>query len=481
MVFQFSQSFDTEEANLYTSPQNPRPQYRSFSYLSGVVLTCTLGSFSWGYSMGVFNTCHEQILYQLPIPASSRPVYQALITTLIPLGAAIGACLMGILSSVLGRRRMMILTDVVTIAAVILTIQLNLTLFLSGRFLLGICAGLQSTVNAIYIQEMVTKDTRGIFGSWHQILMTLGVLTSYIAGIGIPDSHSLDHLTTNWWRYMFSVPLIVAVLRLYLILEVITYDTPKSYIAKKAPEEAFRVIAKIYDDDLVEPELTKMLQEVRTVREKNHSGFSGLCSDYRKPLLVGVFLAMFTQLTGQNAMIFYSNDIFKRESGTTNANDVNHNQRTAYTIMMGLMYFLPAIFSGPLIDKAGRRIVFLWGNGVMVSMHALFLLSRYLDMYGWSVVAVLVFQLSFGFTIGPIIWIYLPEILPSEGVSVAAFTKWLFVNFVAWTFPMMVHHGLGIDGTFAFFAICSLMFEVFIYFYVKETKGKSHAEMKSLL
>ena len=89
------------------------------------------------------------------------------------------------------------------------------------------------------------------------------------------------------------------------------------------------------------------------------------------------------------------------------------------------------------------------------------------------------FIFGFGISLGPIVWLYLPEILPEKGVSIAALIVWLFTAIIGYVFPL-AKDKFKIQGTFLFFTVCSIASLIFIIVVVKETKGKSSEELENL-
>ena len=86
---------------------------------------------------------------------------------------------------------------------------------------------------------------------------------------------------------------------------------------------------------------------------------------------------------------------------------------------------------------------------------------------------------SFGISLGPIVWLYLPEILPEKGVSLAALANWVGCGIIGLFFPM-VKNAINIQGTFLIFLGCCVAALFYMFIFVKETKGKSPEEIEEM-
>lgn len=132
-----------------------------------------------------------------------------------------------------------------------------------------------------------------------------------------------------------------------------------------------------------------------------------------KPLLVSLYLMIFEQISGFNAIIFYTNDIFI-------ASGRNVDSHLA-TIIVGIIQVLATIVSTVLVDKAGRRILLLFSEIVMAV--ALFAFSGFFYIQKYSstatvyiswlpILSLCVFVIAFAIGIGPLSWTIMSEILP---------------------------------------------------------------------
>lgn len=184
---------------------------------------------------------------------------------------------------------------------------------------------------------------------------------------------------------------------------------------------------------------------------------------------LGLNYAIIQQLTGINAIVFYSNKIFKAT--------LDDDMAIIYTFFVGVIFTIAALMSGKLMDRFGRRNLSIMG-AFTVSL-CLFALSSFksFDLTDYNKYIILIYIFCFGVSLGPVMPIYLSEILPEQGVSIAILTNWLFTFIIGLLFPKLVASPLKLEGSFFLFAIFTM--GAFFYFkrYLIETKGKSNEEI----
>ena len=177
--------------------------------------------------------------------------------------------------------------------------------------------------------------------------------------------------------------------------------------------------------------------------------------------------------------MFYSDKILKGDVDSDQVSDFDADVAKIFTILIGCILIFSSWLSGKFIDKFGRKSILLLGEVLCSITLALLSVLGFLDLYTPSKYIILVYMLSFGISLGPIVWLYLPEILPEKGVSLAASANWVGCGIIGIGFPI-VKNAINIEGTFLIFLVCCLVALVYMFFCVKETKGKSHEEIEAM-
>lgn len=216
-----------------------------------------------------------------------------------------------------------------------------------------------------------------------------------------------------------------------------------------------------------------------------------------KPLIIGIFMMIFQQMSGVNAILFYSESIFK-EAGINNADLIS--------VLFSLSQFVATGFACLVVDRAGRRILLLIGGFGMCICNIC--LGVYYDLKGnnsnststessstlesishsvpaehisWLAIGgALLFIILFSLGWGPLPWLLMSEVFPprAKGLasSICTLINWLFVFIVTKNFNSMIH-AFTEEGTFWFFAGWCLLSFIFVYLKVPETKGKTLEEI----
>lgn len=194
----------------------------------------------------------------------------------------------------------------------------------------------------------------------------------------------------------------------------------------------------------------------------------------RKPLVIALTLQLIQQLSGINAVFYYSTDIFTRSSP---------ENAQILTVSVGILNVILTIISVFLMDRAGRRILLLIGEVGMIITAVLYTISFALDISVLSVICTYTYVCSFAVGLGPIPFLILAEIFPTNAVGTAASlaipVNWLCNYLVGQFFPIM-SDSLG-DYVFLPFAGVLVLALLFTLKFVPETKGKSLEEITQAL
>jgi MFS family permease len=416
--------------------------------------------------MAVFNTAQENITAVYGWSDSEASVYIVTLTTILPVGAAIGAFASGPIASRLGRRGTILLSDLLAIIGMVLTLPVNIYSFYTGRFLVGLAAGSFSNVIPIYICETLPMDYKGSGGVIYVFEYCCGVLVSWGLGFGLPDDNDPDN---EWWRIMFGLPVVMLLIQMIFLLFIYTTDTP-AYLARNTSEvnrsNLHISLSKLYIDP---KELNHELESLMSSATETHLtkvSFSDLIGPrYRKQLLIGILINFFMEMTGFYGVIFYSNAIFLLVWSQTTA--------TLFTSLLGVAELIGSLVCFLIIDRLGRRAVFLLGQGSCTV--CLFLIGVFW-WCSWHIALVCVFILLvffFALTLDTCVWIYNSEILPDKGSGICTMVNWVTTIGISVVFPIIVDSEIGLPGAAMIFGGISFVGTCFMFKFVKETKGKT--------
>jgi SP family galactose:H+ symporter-like MFS transporter len=431
---------------------------KGFVYVA--VGVAAFGGLLFGYDTGVISGAILFIQKQYGLSSFMEEV----VVSSVLVGAIIGAIIGGALTDRYGRRNMIILAGIIfTISAIGTAFSLSVSWLIVGRLASGIAIGIASFISPMYIGELVPARVRGALVAVNMLAITTGIVVAYLVDYAFSGS--------GQWRYMFglaAIPSIGLVIGMWILP-----DSPRWLISKSNVTEAKQVLQRVRTDADVTPEITDIQ---KSLKNQGVAGFKGLLQPALKmPLVVGLGLAIFQQITGINTVIYYSPTIFKF-AGIHSAGPAI----LAGAGLAGLMwcFHVLCIF---LLDRIGRRPLLLMGVAGqvigLVILGAAFYFPQLESFKSYVAIGGLsIYVACFAFGLGPIFWLLITEIYPLKvrgaAMSIVTVTNWALNLLVAVSFLSLVSF-LGHALTFWLYGLIAIVAWIFFYKLVPETKGKS--------
>lgn len=430
----------------------------------------------FGYDQGVISGALSGIEKDFDTSTTTLEI----ITSWVTLGALIGALVAGVTADRFGRRATVIGAGVLFIVgALVEAVAPGSAVLVVGRLVVGFAVGIASVAAPLYAAEMAPTHLRGRFVSGYQLGITFGIFIAYLVD---------ELLDAGDWRIMLGASTVVGVALIVLILPL--PDTPRWYLKAGRKQNARDALIKVAGDP--DPDRTIAEQEADESADQQATWSTAFSSRWRTPLMVGVGLAVFQQITGINAIIYYADKIFDAAGFTTVA-----QQTAATTWAIGAVNVLATLIAVAFVDRLGRKPLLLTGLiGMGVSLTAVgfaFLSLGDISLEGSSqgvstagtltLVALVVYIASFAFSMGPVVWTIINEIYPREVrgrmVSIATAVNW-FSAWVVSQFFLSLVNAIGEAQTFWLFALLCLVAFVWIWRKVPETKDRSLEEIEQM-
>ncbi|CAO0791907.1 unnamed protein product [Mucor circinelloides] len=473
------------------------------TYLIFVVISILLGAFQYGYHNGELNTPQQVIskctntntmaavgLPQcIPMPDSQY----ALVVSILTAGGLIGALGAPYFNDRYGRRLTLFGTNgLLGAGSLITTLATTPHAMMLGRFLSGLGSGVVTVVVPAYLAECVPKSRRGFFGALNQLAIVIGIMAAQII--------SLSWSTLAKWRYILAMGVLLAVVQSCLLPFCV--ESPR-YLASlpggfnRAKLSLLRLRGASIDQ--VEDEINEWrrdwannaqdqqaadaeqqeedLESIETPLTTN--GATGApatnvniykfltSSYYRRPLFIVVLLQLAQQLSGINAVIFYSTSIMST---------VFPDSSGLITVYISIVNLIVTTISAALMDKVGRRSLFLVSACCMASMSVLLGWSITHSYDKTSVVAILGFVASFAIGIGPIPFLMIPELVETPAVSSACsvgLASNMISNFAVSAGFLQLRLIMGQGQVFYLFGLCLAVLVAIAVVILPETKGRS--------
>ncbi|HLJ45677.1 MAG TPA: sugar porter family MFS transporter [Bryobacteraceae bacterium] len=384
-------------------------------------------------------------------------------------GTILGAMLAGIPGDRYGRRdSLRILAVFYLISALGCAFAWDWYSLVAFRFIGGLGIGGSSVLGPMYIAEIAPARWRGRLVGFFQFNVVAGILLAYFSNymVGRQSFGDLE------WRWKLGVSALPAALFLLML-----FTIPRSprWLVKRGRVEEARSVLQIIGEENVEGELRDMVAAAD--REHGHASERLFTSKYRFPIFLAVSIAMFNQLSGINAILYYLNDIFAKAGFSKVSGDLQ-------AVAIGATNLLFTMIAMSVIDRIGRKTLLLAGavgttlclSGVAV----VFFSGSHEGLLVWLLVGYIA---SFAFSQGAVIWVYLSEVFPTSvranGQSLGSFTHWAMNALISWTFPIIASASRGAPFVF-FAAMMALQFFVVLAWY-PETKGVTLEEMQRKL
>ncbi|KAG1698190.1 hypothetical protein DVH05_015180 [Phytophthora capsici] len=298
-------------------------------------------------------------------------------------GAMIGSLSCGYFSDQYGRKKILMGNCVfIILGGVVQASVSNIWAFTVGRLISGLASGTATGTIGAYVNELSPPHMRNTLGLGLQIFTTLGIL--------IPAICFFFANTSSGWRYLAAFPCLLAVIYLLLAPSMVS-ESPAWLLTQGRTEEAKQVIVNLYGEQHVNTALSWL-----QVTKPQGSKESVLDPRYRLQLCGGLLLACTQQLSGINAVFYYSASIFS---------DAGIEDSRIGTLIINFINIWPAFFTGFMANRFGARTLILWGLTGMRSMAIAMTISFIVKKPALSIVFTALYVIAFGVTVGPLVWV----------------------------------------------------------------------------
>ncbi|AVL78646.1 major facilitator transporter [Staphylococcus cohnii] len=422
-----------------------------------------LGGLLYGYDMGVISGALLFIKDDIPLNSFT----EGLVVASMLVGAIFGSGASGPMSDRLGRRRVVFIIAIIYIVgALILALAPSMPVLVIGRLVIGLAVGGSTAIVPVYLSEMAPTEQRGSLSSLNQLMITIGILSSYLINYAFTPIEG--------WRWMLGLAVLPS---LILLIGVAFMPESPRWLLEHRSEKAARDVMKL---TFKESEIDKEIADMKEINAISESTWNVLKSPWLRPtLIIGSVFALLQQIIGINAIIYYAPTIFSK-AGLGNATSI------LGTVGIGTVNVLITIVAIMIIDKIDRKRLLVIGNIGMVAsllIMAILVWTIGIQSSAWIMVACLtLFIIFFGFTWGPVLWVMLPELFPMRArgaaTGIAALVLSIGSLLVAQLFPILTDV-LSVEQVFLIFAAIGVCALIFVIKYLPETRGRSLEEIEA--
>jgi len=387
---------------------------------------------------------------------------------MVVIGQIVGALGAGVLANAIGRKKSVLLILVAyAVFALLGAFSVSFPMLLTARFLLGLTIGVTVVVIPVYVAETAPAAVRGSLLTAYQLAIVSALIIGYLTGYLLAGTHS--------WRWMLGLAAVPATLLLPLVIRL--PETARWYLLKGRVDDARVALLRVEPTANVEQELA----EIGRPLGEGSGGFSEMLRPpYLRATIFVIILGFLIQITGINAIIYYSPRIFEAMGFTGNF------ALLALPALVQVAGLAAVCTSLLLVDRVGRRPILLSGIAMMIVadivMMAVFTQGHLGGaglVFGFGGVLLFIIGYTLGF--GSLGWVYASESFPTRLRSIGSstmLTSNLVGNAIVAAVFLTMLHSLGGAGTFAVFAVLALAALGFVYRYAPETKGRQLEDIR---
>ena len=435
-----------------------------------LAIIASIGGFLFGFDTAVISGTTDLVKIQYGLD----DVLQGWFVSSGLVGCVFGVIVAGVISDIFGRKKALIMSALLfSLSALGCSLANDFTYLVTYRLIGGIGVGVASVLSPIYISEIAPQSKRGMLTSLYQLAITLGILIAFLSNAFIQDlsitnafnDGALNKIfVSEQWRGMLGAETIPALS--FLILLLFIPQSPRWLQSKGRIEEANRIIDKYH----IEPTKNDATI-VQGINYKKYFKSKGI----RVAIIAGAILAVLTQTSGINAIMYYGNSIL--QSGGADSQLAFKGQ-----VLIGIINFLFTFIAVFTIDKIGRKkLLYIGVTVLIISLALVGIMFHFNAPMELKMLFILTFVAGFAFSYGPVIWVLLSELYPTEirgrAMSIAVLALWIANTVVGQLVPWL-RSEISESGIFWLFALFCLPTYYIAKKYIPETKGKSLEEIE---
>jgi len=431
---------------------------KSARYVIISAFIASLGGLLFGFDTAVISGAEKTIqqLFNLDGFWHGFTVAIALIGTLI------GALISGKPADIIGRKKSLLAIAVLyAVSATGSALAQTWIGFLFFRLLGGIAVGSSSVIGPMYIAEISPAHLRGRLGTAFQLNIVGGILLSYFSNYWI--AQIVEHDAWRWMLGVLSVPSVI-----FFLLVLYIPDSPRWLVLKNRISDAEAVLRRIGSADPLK-EVKEIEDSVSKNADIKHEYL--FTKKYRIPIILAILVAIFNQLSGINAIMYYAPRIFELVGYA-------RNSALLQSVSVGITLFAFTVVGMLLIDRVGRKKLLLVGAVGMTFFLGMVARTVFTTTDGsiWMLIYLSGFIAFFAFSEGTVIWVFISEIFPNsvraKGQTLGSFTHWTMTVIISWMFPVLAEINAG-GWAFSFFSVSMVFMFLVVWKFFPETKGKS--------
>src|ERR1700678_1894175 len=419
-------------------------------------LTSALAGFLFGFDTVVISGAEKtiQALWQL------SPGWHGVVMGSALYGTVLGALIGGWPTDHFGRRATLLWIGVLYFVGALLSgLASNVYLFIFARFIGGLGIGISTVVAPMYISEIAPPQYRGRLAGMFQFNIVFGILIAFVsnallAGIG-----------ENAWRWMLGVAAFPSLL--YALFCLGLPESPRWLLSRKGDREAALQVLQRIEPSVSKAEIAAEADAIMAASTEQVSSGHFWTRRLQKPIVLAILIALFNQLSGINAILYFAPRIFELTG-------LGAKAALLQSIGIGVTNLVFTFVGLWLIDRLGRRTLLYIGSFGYIASLGMVAWGFFTQHFSVVPVCIFAFVAAHAIGQGAVIWVFISEIFPNrhraEGQSLGSSTHWIFAALLTTFFPKMVS-AFPPGYIFLFFCVMMVLQLFWVKLMVPETKG----------
>ncbi len=431
-------------------------------YVLSVTLVAAIGGLIFGFDTAIVAGATRYMKEQFSLDS----LQEGWAVAVVLVGCMFGAGLAGPISDRIGRRRFMLVSAVLfLVSAVGCALPRTISEFMAFRFVGGLGIGSAAVLSPLYIAEIAPARARGALVSVNQLAIVTGILLAYFVNWAFAGAGPAN------WRWMYAMGAVPSVLFFLLLLGV--PESPRWLVKNGREDEARTVLTRADSAEAA----AAGIRDIKDALAREQGSFREIFRPgFRRPLLIAVALAVFQQVTGINAILYYAPRIFEGAG-------FERMSAIGQSTIVGLVNMLFTVVAIVLADRVGRRPLLLAATaGMGVSLVLLGAAFKFPFLPASALLFVILLYIAFfASAMGPLVWVVMAEIFPIKvrgaAMGLATLVLWFSDFVVTLTFPVISDRFHPSSAFWLYAAMCALAL-VFMGSCLPETKGRTLEEIE---
>lgn len=433
-----------------------QPEARMSSTIFFWSITSALAGFLFGFDTVVISGAEQKIqaLWGL------SPTTHGIATASALYGTVVGALLGGWPTDRFGRKLTLLGIGVLyMVSAVWSSLATDVNSFIVARLIGGLGIGISTVAAPLYISEIAPAGYRGRLAGMFQFNIVFGIVIAYLSNALLAGAGE------NAWRWMLGVAAFPSVL--YTLCCLVIPESPRWLLGRKGDRQAGVAVLRLIEPNASEEKIAAEADAILTASADKTAAGNFWSPSLRVPILLAFFVALFNQLSGINAILYFAPRIFEMTG-------LGPQAAMLQSVGIGITNLIFTFIGLWLIDRLGRRTLLYVGSFGYIASLGLVAWAFFTQHYSIVPVCIFAFIAAHAVGQGTVIWVLISEIFPNkhraEGQSLGSFTHWIFAALLTTFFPKMVT-AFAPGYVFLFFCFMMVLQLVWVRTMVIETKG----------